>query len=491
MLKAIESYTGGMNSGFSNSPTRLQLSPPVISSPVLSRLQGLLHSIPLHQPDGCLSITLILKDWSLSEAPPLLEGDFYWAHPRKGLRLLGRGCCHRQLAQGSKRWSKLSRYLDRTLDDWRHLDPDNSGCTPKLFAGLAFDDQDPMLDAWQGYPNSGLFLPELLVQQEGEHCHLTFTTRTGVAPEPILQRWQALITQTLTPPGPARTLKLIADADRVDHHPTDTHWLDLARRGIQDVQQKRLQKVVIYRRRHLYRDHPIPARQVADYLERAYPDCRLFAHRQQGRTLVSAAPERLVCKRGRQVWTDALAGTTTRSGDCTEDRRLGQALLQCPKTRHEQQLVVDAIQQALSPLCPDLQVPSTPGLKRLNNVQHLWSEIRGQLEDKQNLLQVAARLFPTPAVCGTPQDRALQWLRRRDQAQRGWYSGAGGWIDRHGDGELDVLLRCALLHGRQAELFAGAGLVAGSDAEAELLETEIKLEAALAALHYAHPDEGV
>ena len=157
-------------------------------------------------------------------------------------------------------------------------------------------------------------------------------------------------------------------------------------------------------------------------------------------------------------------------------------LLNCRKAQHEHSLVVDSIQSALAPLCRELALPDTPAVVKLRNLQHLWTGIKGTLRSGVSLLDAARRLHPTPAVAGTPTATACRWLQDHENLARGWYSGIVGWLQPNGDGELSVLLRCAVLQGRSAELFAGAGIVADSDPQAELQETEIKLRAMLEAM---------
>jgi isochorismate synthase EntC len=182
------------------------------------------------------------------------------------------------------------------------------------------------------------------------------------------------------------------------------------------------------------------------------------------------------------VRADAIGGTTARSTDPAADRRLGAALLEDAKSRNEHRLVVDAIAARLTPCCSHLVIPDRPSLKRLPTVQHLYTPVTGQARAGLSLLGLAATLHPTPAVGGLPRAAALTWMERNGEHQRGWYTGALGWLGSDGGGELNVILRCALLGQQRAELYAGAGIVAGSDPQQEFMETEWKLQAMVEAL---------
>nr|MDJ0869801.1 chorismate-binding protein [Myxococcota bacterium] len=144
--------------------------------------------------------------------------------------------------------------------------------------------------------------------------------------------------------------------------------------------------------------------------------------------------------------------------------------------------VVRALRAALAPHCRSLAVPEAPRLRRLDGIQHLETPIEGRLAGRRGLLALAGDLHPTPAVGGAPRDAALGWIARAEDLDRGWYAGPVGFLDAEGGGELAVALRAALLRGETARLFAGAGIVEGSQPEAELRETRLKLGALLAPL---------
>ena len=142
--------------------------------------------------------------------------------------------------------------------------------------------------------------------------------------------------------------------------------------------------------------------------------------------------------------------------------------------------MVEAIERALGSVCDELHVPEAPELLRLATIHHLRTPIRGRLATPTTLLDVAARLHPTPAVCGQPVERARALIHEVETGQgfdRGWYAGGVGWTDARGDGHIAVALRSALVDGRRAKLFAGAGIVGDSKPEAEFAETGLKLQA--------------
>lgn len=189
--------------------------------------------------------------------------------------------------------------------------------------------------------------------------------------------------------------------------------------------------------------------------------------------LVAATPERLVRKRGMLVECDALAGTIP-AGDQAE------ALLASAKDHHEHDVVIRAIAGALVEAGGDVTIEPTR-VRALRHVLHLHAPISATLRGATHVLDLVKRLHPTPAVGGWPMQTAIDWIARHEAA-RGWYAAPIGWFDLDGDGELVVAIRSAVIAGDRATLYAGAGIVAGSDPDRELAETDAKLRAMLGAL---------
>ncbi|WP_407923752.1 isochorismate synthase DhbC [Cohnella fermenti] len=201
------------------------------------------------------------------------------------------------------------------------------------------------------------------------------------------------------------------------------------------------------------------------------------------RTLIGASPELLVARTGSRVYVNPLAGSTPRSSDAAEDERRAQALLASPKDLREHALVIEAVAEALRPYCRTLDVPAKPSLVSTAAMWHLSTEIRGELEDPEmTSLALAVALHPTPAVCGAPTGLARAAIRELEPFDRGFYAGLVGWCDASGDGEWAIAIRCAVAESHSLELYAGAGIVAESSAEAELAETSAKFRTMLRAM---------
>jgi len=201
------------------------------------------------------------------------------------------------------------------------------------------------------------------------------------------------------------------------------------------------------------------------------------------RRLIGASPELLVARTGRRVVARPVGGSAARASDPIEDVRRGAALLASAKDLAEHAFVVDAVVQSLSPYCRDVVAPIQPTLVRTATMWHLLTEVTGDLLDTEtSSLTLALALHPTPAVCGTPTAAAHAAIGELEGFDRGFYAGVVGWCDAAGDGEWAVALRCAELRSDTIRLYAGAGIVAGSDPISEVAETGAKFRTMLNAM---------
>jgi menaquinone-specific isochorismate synthase len=239
-----------------------------------------------------------------------------------------------------------------------------------------------------------------------------------------------------------------------------------------------LRKVVLARDMYASADGPIDVRVLLGRLAARYPGCFTFAC--DG--LVGATPELLVRRDGWEVSSLVLAGTTPRGGTPAEDAELARGLLSSAKENEEHQYASASLRDALAPLCEAMYVAPQPELIRLANVQHLGTRVNGTLAATKSALAIAAALHPTAAVGGTPTATAVEVIRELESMDRARYAGPVGWVDADGNGEWGIALRCAQLEGNRARLFAGGGIVAGSDPAAELAETHAKFRPMRAAL---------
>lgn len=272
-----------------------------------------------------------------------------------------------------------------------------------------------------------------------------------------------------------------------DLHSTVTHqqWCERIATAVAAINDGPLEKVVLARAVDVEATQPLIIGEILGRLRALFPSCMVF----HVEGFLGASPELLVSRKGSAVQAHPLAGTIARSGDPETDARLAASLLASSKDRWEHSLVIDAMAALLRPLCDELDVPRTPTVLSLRNVSHLATLITGSLRADQvhdrtspTALELAGLLHPTPAVGGVPVDLALATISELEPVPRGRYAGPVGWVDAAGNGEWAVGLRSAQVNGNRARMHAGGGIVADSDPQAELTETQLKLQALLAAV---------
>ena len=258
-------------------------------------------------------------------------------------------------------------------------------------------------------------------------------------------------------------------------------WQQWLRRILQAIDEGQVDKVVAARHTTWVFAQPIAVTAVLRRLREQAPQATRFALRRGPATFLGATPELLVRKRGQAVLTEALAGTLTRTAAPLAE--LSAQLLDSDKDRREHALVVDAIRQRLAPLCRAISAPAAPQIRALSHLLHLHTPIHATTRDpRTEIKELVTALHPTPAMGGTPTAAALQLIARYEPQPRGYYAGPVGWWDEHGDGEFAVAIRSGVLIDRTAYVYAGAGIVRGSDPELEYAETAAKMRTLLDAL---------
>lgn len=258
-------------------------------------------------------------------------------------------------------------------------------------------------------------------------------------------------------------------------------FLDAVVAGRDAVRADRLTKVVIARDIAVESDRPIDVHAVLLRLRASFGS----SYRYSVDGFLGASPELLVSRHGRVVRSHPLAGTTARTGDPTTDARLAAELIASMKNQVEHRVVIDVVHDTLLPFASYLDWEPEPSIVTVANVQHLGTLVEGRLSDPPaNVLDLARLLSPTPALGGHPRDAAIELISEIEGMERGRYGGTVGWVDADGNGTWAVAIRCAELSADRhaARLFAGCGIVAESDPNAELAETQAKFQAMLSAI---------
>lgn len=412
------------------------------------------------------------------------EPGVFWAERSRGdeapTATAGAGVAHLISATGADRFDDVRADADRLWPRVRTLaHPETTARAPRLFGGFAFlPGARPA--PWERFGDAAFILPRLLYTRDPTAAALSVTVGgrdgRGEAADAIVRRVGHAL-DTLATAEPGEDLPAGAVTAEVIEGMSESAWKDAVAsiRGL--IAGGRAAKVVAARRTVLRLDAaPDPVLVLSRLYRASSPEIR-FALRCGPATFLGATPEHLISRRGLAVRTEALAGSMGVGHP--------EELLASAKDAEEHALVVEAIADALFPLCDRLDHPVEPVIQRLRHVLHLQTPFEGRLARPVHVLDLLERLHPTPAVAGTPTAEALEWIASHEPADRGWFAAPVGWFDEAGDGDFVVALRSGLLHGDRAYLYAGAGIVRDSDPAAEYAETETKLKTMMNALGFA------
>jgi isochorismate synthase len=365
------------------------------------------------------------------------------------------------------------------------IGPDNPG--PMFFAGFRFDpERKPDQRVWRGFPHGYLLLPRVTLLQRDGRSFLTYNFQATPNREPemlceLTVQFRSRIHDCLVRDARLASTDVVTEPDDETLRHEDAYRTAVAS-AAQSIRDGAFEKVVMARRREIRTNNFYNIPRAIERLRTDYPGCYTFAVARHGAVFVGSSPEQLVKLEGKDVSTVCLAGSIGRGDTPEADAALGQRLLDSPKDRHEHEVCVRAIREALEPLCDRLEIPDSPELMTVSNVHHLHTPVRGHLNNGSTIFQLVERLHPTPAVGGYPKEAARQFIRENEGMDRGWYASPIGWVDSNGNGEFAVALRSALIRGLKGHLFAGCGIMGESEPEKELAESELKLRPMLSAM---------
>ena len=367
---------------------------------------------------------------------------------RGGEGLVGWGTHATTTVSGPNRFTDARNWWHAQLEGFAVTNSvHGNGTGPVLFASFSFSPND----------ESVLIIPKVIVGKKGEKSWITWF---GSSPQPELDVTTPEINHnSITWDGPG-------DAD-ID-------WKARVSAAVNRIQSGALDKVVLARDFTGRSHSDIDPRPILKKLAAEYPSTWCFAVG----GLVGATPELLLRLSRKMVTSRVLAGTISKTGDDERDLALAGSLARSSKDLEEHEYAVRSVADALEPFCTSTNVPESPYVLHLANVMHLATDVTGALAEKLShvdALTILEQLHPSAAVCGTPREQAAQLIAEIEGMSRGRYAGPVGWIDAAGDGELGIALRCGQINDRAIRIFAGCGIVAGSDPAIELAESEAKL----------------
>lgn len=341
----------------------------------------------------------------------------------------------------------------------------------RLFGGIAFDVQGGSYsNHWKEFGKEVFFLPRLVISQTKKECKWTwFFTKENRG----LEEFQSLQFESL-PPLPELPL-----LESFETKPSKEQWISTIHQAKKECRDQGLSKVVCARDLTARGKEMVNPWALLKRLIERNEASTCFGYSPQGQAVfLGCTPEHLYLRQGQLLQTEALAGTRKRGETEEEDERLGRELLESEKDRKEHGIVVTTLLEQLEEICEEMQAPSSPQLLKKRHVQHLHLPIQGTLKEKVKDGDLLHLLHPTPAVAGLPKEESIRWLREHETFDRGWYSGAIGWMGRE-DAEFCVAIRSALVEGKTLRVYSGAGIVEESIPEMEWEEINWKAQSIL------------
>ncbi|MEW6492380.1 MAG: isochorismate synthase [Cyanobacteriota bacterium] len=451
---------------------------------------------------GCPQIVSISQEIQPLDPLAVLQGiakpeqlQFYWEKASQRVAIAAIDAAASIKVEGGNRFDKAQQFIKSHLTNiipYGDLDLPFSG--PHFFCSFTFFEKK--ITSHSPFPAATLFLPRWQVSCSQGSCvvvanvEITAQVNLALLAERLgnqLRRisWYDRRVSNIYEITPNKTVKPAVKSAE--------HFKSSVKSALESIRTNQLKKIVLASTIDVISPEPFDVVDSLDTLRKRHPDCYVFlTSNGKGQNFIGASPERLLSIHNHHLEVDSLAGSAPRGKTTAEDAAFASRLLGSEKERREHQFVINCITERLSSLGLTPWIMPTPQLLKLSNIQHLWTPIQAELIKDIHPLEIVAKLHPTPAVAGVPTKTAQDLIRRYETFDRALYAAPLGWVDHRGNCEFIVGIRSALIESEKpprlfantyrARLYAGAGIVAGSDPNKELAEIQLKLQALLKAL---------
>lgn len=448
-------------------------------------LHALSHS--KHQEDQLLSFTLPIAPIDPLAALELHQEKserFFWDHPGNKISISAAGKVKELKSTGSRRFDDISektKDLKKKISAYTAITHSMAG--PLFLGGYSFGDHN-ISPVWKKFGAARFILPEwTLVKTGNKHLLTLIIERRDKAIHDIYTEIIERVTDFLNISGKSGSnngheipdeQNMLCNFQSVNEK---QRWKKKVEQAKAHILHNDFEKIVLARSVELESKHPLNPTLLSYQLRQSYPECYSFIVQVDDETsFIGATPERLASFENGMFKTEGLAGSASRGKSASEDAAIAQNLMRSEKDLEEHQFVVRAIDDSLSPYSYKVDHPNRPQIKKLSNVQHLFTPISASIKEGVQIHELLKKLHPTPAVGGYPKVASVPHIQEIEQIERGWYSAPVGWYNLNGCGEFAVAIRSALLHKNRAYLYAGCGIVSDSDPESEWDETIMKFE---------------
>ncbi|WP_421774834.1 isochorismate synthase [Gracilimonas sp.] len=430
----------------------------------------------------------------LEQVPDKNTFHYYWEKPSAEFSIAAAGSLARIQTTGQQRFRKASDQGKELLSTVYHISKLNhSLASVHLLGGFSFFDHN-IGKQWRAFGAGSFNLPEWVLVREGKFNVSTVTKNIDPADSETdiynsfvetfekLDRICDAGAYSIESKKPFKSEIDTPDTDSEDYH----KWMNSVENATDLIKSGEFKKIVLARELNVRIKEPVSDTRLLNHLRKQYPDCYSFLISQDGESsFIGSTPERLASFHDREVLTEGLAGSISRGKTASEDAVLEYELLNSQKDLSEHAFVLDAIEENLQRFSDVFEHPVSPGVKKLSNVQHLYTPVHARIKDGVSRTEVLSRLHPTPAVGGYPREKAMPYISKLEHFDRGWYAAPVGWINANGEGEFVVAIRSGLIKSNEVRFFAGCGIVEDSNPRKEWDETNLKFIPMLTALEHA------
>ena len=398
---------------------------------------------------------------------------FYTTQVKENISFLGFDSIFQVNAYGKSRIEntekKMTELENVFLSNWKEY---NVNSIPLFLGGMKFS-TDNSDELWNDFSDSEWFIPKFLFfELSGKQYFVYNFFGNPFIKDQIFSDFETL-NLLLEKNEDSRIIGKIKISSNGKEKET---WVHNVNRALSEINSGNVQKIVLSRQVNLELESNTNISKILETLGEKYPRCYVFAFRKNESVFFGASPEKLAKISNGWIEADALAGSISRGNSTDEDDNLAKALLSSKKDLAEQKIVVSFIKESFAQFCENVICDEIPAIRKLPNIQHLWTPIKGKLNSEQSIFSILKELHPTPAICGVPWTKARDSIIEMEPHDRGLFSGMIGWFNFNNEGEFAVAIRSALLKKKTVHAFAGCGIVKGSMPEIEYEESELKLK---------------
>ncbi|MFA6977974.1 MAG: isochorismate synthase [Ignavibacteriaceae bacterium] len=384
-------------------------------------------------------------------------------------------------SEGIKRWNKIEEQFNKFPGQFFNSEETKFTDLPLFIAAIKFNDKKQS-DEWSDFRNLEFYIPKFLIKTESENliCRFNVIITSAFSIDNSIVEFSNTLTKFFNVfHEDEETFNYKSNFDLIEEK---IAWKVKIEKALSAIKNNSFSKIVLARKFSLETDRPIPVELLPGRLKKANPFANIFFIKKNDSAFLGASPEILIELKNQVIRTEAIAGSRKRGTTLEEDQQFADDLFNSDKERAEHNSVVNFLVANLTSLAKDVQYEKIPSIKKLTSIQHLFTEITAKLQSGSSFFSIVDKIFPTPAVCGYPKESAMRLISELEDFDRGLYAGLIGWVSPS-SAKLIVAIRSALIKKNTIFVYAGCGIVEGSDPESEFAETETKFKTILSAFN--------